>query len=162
MLNHTTFQLLRVRPRDGRAVVVRPLGPARDRGRRWRWSAAAAASATDTPCCGSTTRRGGGQLRVRLPRPGRFQRITAVLVNADARARGFDVGLLDWSYLTDGLPFEVSGRRDSAPTGAAPLLEVGAFCFFAFAFFLAGAVAMTSSVAASRSRAKLSRSAIAS
>ena len=47
---------------------------------------------------------------MRLPRPGRFKRITAVIVNADARASGFDVGLLDWSYLTDGLPFEVSGR----------------------------------------------------
>jgi hypothetical protein len=46
---------------------------------------------------------------VRLPRPGRFNRITAVVVNADARASGFDVGLLDWNYLTDGLPFELSG-----------------------------------------------------
>jgi SH3-like domain-containing protein len=45
-----------------------------------------------------------------LPRPGRFSRITAVVVNADARARGFSARRLDWLYLTDGLPFEVSGE----------------------------------------------------
>ncbi len=39
---------------------------------------------------------------MRLPRPGRFNRITAVLVNADARVQGFSAGLLDWNYLTDG------------------------------------------------------------
>ena len=109
MLNHTTFQLLRVRPRDGRAVVVRlsaPLGSAagvalvgRRGSERHGRSVVRLAYA-----------RGGGQLSVRLPRPGRFKRITAVIVNADARARGFDVGLLDWSYLTDGLPFELSGQ----------------------------------------------------
>ena len=54
--------------------------------------------------------RGGGRLAVRLPQPSRFQRITAVIVNADARARGFSVRSLDWNYLTDGLPFEVSGE----------------------------------------------------
>jgi hypothetical protein len=47
---------------------------------------------------------------VRLPRPGRFERITAVIVNADPRARGFSSRRLDWNYLTDGLPFEVSGE----------------------------------------------------
>ena len=49
-------------------------------------------------------------MTVRLRRPGRFERITAVVVNADARASGFSVGNLDWNYLTDGLPFRVSGR----------------------------------------------------
>ncbi|HKO39544.1 MAG TPA: hypothetical protein VJU14_14360, partial [Solirubrobacterales bacterium] len=53
--------------------------------------------------------RGGGSLAVRLSRPGRFSRITAVVVNADARATGFSSRRLDWNYLTDGLPFEVSG-----------------------------------------------------
>jgi hypothetical protein len=47
---------------------------------------------------------------VRLPHPGRFERITAVVVNADARERGFSARRLDWLYLTDGLPFEISGR----------------------------------------------------
>lgn len=106
LLNHTTFQLLRVTPRRGRAIVVRlnaPRGTAAglvlvgrigsERGGRAAYRIA--------------FRRGGGRLAVRLPRPERFQRITAVVVNADARARGFSVPSLDWNYLTDGLPFEV-------------------------------------------------------
>jgi hypothetical protein len=55
-------------------------------------------------------KRGGGQLTVRLPRPGRFSRITAVVVNADGRARGFSARRLDWLYLTDGFPFEISAE----------------------------------------------------
>jgi len=109
MLNHTTFQLLRVRPRQGRAVTVRLMAP------RGTAAGLALVGRRGSERHGHsvvrlTYRRGGGQLRARLPRPGRFNRITAVLINADARAQGFDVGLLDWSYLTDGLPFEVSGR----------------------------------------------------
>ncbi len=109
MLNHTTFQLLRVRPRQGRAVVADLEAP--------RGTAAAVAlvgrlgsERHGRPKVRIAYRPGGGRLSVRLPRPGRFKRITAVVVNADARASGFNVGNLDWNYLTDGLPFEVSGR----------------------------------------------------
>jgi len=109
MLNHTTFQLLRVQPRRGRAIVVHLQAP--------RGTAAGVAlvgrSGSERhgrPKVRIAYRRGGGELTVRLPRPARFKRITAVVVNADARAGGFDVGNLDWNYLTDGLPFVVSGR----------------------------------------------------
>jgi hypothetical protein len=109
LLNHTTFQLLRVRPRPGRAVVVHLAAP--------RGTAAGVALVGRTgserrgrPSVRLAYKPGGGTLIVRLRRPGRFKRITAVIVNADARAGGFDVGNLDWNYLTDGLPFEVSGR----------------------------------------------------
>jgi hypothetical protein len=109
MLNHTTFQLLRVRPRRGRAVVVHLDAP--------RGTAAAVAlvgrlgsERHGRPVVRLAYRRGGGHLAVRLRRPGRFKRITAVAVNADARASGFDVGNLDWNYLTDGLPFAISAR----------------------------------------------------
>jgi hypothetical protein len=109
LLNHTSFQFLRVRPRHGHALTLRLTAP--------RGTAAGLAlvgrlgsERHGHPVIRLDYRRGGGQLRVRLPHPGRFRRITAVLVNADARAKGFDVGLLDWNYLTDGLPFEVSGR----------------------------------------------------
>ena len=112
MLNHTTFQLLRVRPRKGRAVVVHLSAP--------RGTAAAVAlvgrlgsERHGRPKVRIAYRPGGGHLSVRLPDPNRFRRITAVIVNADARASGFDVGNLDWNYLTDGLPFEVSGRLQS-------------------------------------------------
>ena len=49
-------------------------------------------------------------MSVRLPRPGRFSRITAVVVNADATARGYSAHHLDWRYLTDRIPFELSGH----------------------------------------------------
>jgi hypothetical protein len=109
MLNHTTFQLLRVRPRDGRAVVVELSAP------RGTAAGVALVGRRGSERHGHSVvrldyARGGGRLSVRLPRPGRFNRVTAVVVNADARASGFDVGLLDWNYLTDGLPFELSGR----------------------------------------------------
>jgi hypothetical protein len=109
LLNHTTFQLLRVRTSRGRAVVVHLMAP--------RGTAAAVAlvgrrgsERHGRPLARVAYKRAGGKLAVRLPRPGRFERITAVVVNADARASGFSIGNLDWNYLTDGLPFEVSGR----------------------------------------------------
>jgi hypothetical protein len=110
LLNHTTFQLLRVRARRGRAVVIHLLAP--------RGTAAAVALVARRgselhghPLVRISYRRGGGPMAVRLARPGRFKRITAVVVNADARASGFSVGNLDWNYLTDGLPFQVSGQE---------------------------------------------------
>jgi hypothetical protein len=109
MLNHTTFQLLRVRPRRGRAIVVHLQAP--------RGTAAGVAlvgrlgsERHGRPKVRIAYRRGGGELTVRLAQPARFKRITVVVVNADARAGGFDVGSLDWNYLTDGLPFAVNGR----------------------------------------------------
>jgi hypothetical protein len=111
MLNHTTFQLLRVRARPGRAVTVRLTAPD-----------GTAAGVALVGRIGSehhgrsvvrlAYRPAGGSLAVRLPQSGRFKRITAVIVNADARAGGFNIGNLDWNYLTDGLPFVVSGRLD--------------------------------------------------
>ena len=109
MLNHTTFQLMRVRAGGGRAVTVQLMAP--------RGTAAAVAlvgrigsERHGRPVVRLDYQRAGGALSVRLPRPGRFQRVTAVIVNADARAGGFNIGNLDWNYLTDGLPFTVSGR----------------------------------------------------
>jgi hypothetical protein len=109
MLNHTTFQLLRVRPRRGRAIVVHLSAP--------RGTAAGVAlvgrlgsERHGRPRVRIAYRRSGGEMNVRLSRPSRFKRITAVVVNGDGRASGFSVGNLDWNYLTDGLPFVVSGR----------------------------------------------------
>jgi hypothetical protein len=109
MLNHTTFQLLRLRARGGRAVVVHLTAP------RGTAAGLALVGRRGSERGGRTVtrldyQRGGGRLTVRLRRPGRFERITAVVVNADARARGFSARRLDWLYLTDGFPFEVSGR----------------------------------------------------
>jgi Family of unknown function (DUF6055) len=108
-LNHTTFQLLRVRAQAGRAMVVHLTAPA-----------GTAAGLALVGRIGSERhgrsvsrinfKQRGGRLTVRLPRPGRFSRITAVVVNPDARAHGFSARRLDWLYLTDGLPYEISGE----------------------------------------------------
>lgn len=108
-LNHTTFQLLRVHARAGRSLLVEATAP---RG--------IAAGLALVGRIGSERRgrvvsslelsRRGGRMAVRLRRPGRFDRITAVLINADARAAGFSARRLDWAYLTDSAPFRVSAR----------------------------------------------------
>jgi hypothetical protein len=109
LLNHTTFTLLRVPAHSGRAAIV--------------WASAPRGIASSLALVGrvggerrghTITRldysRGGGRLAVRLGHPGRFSRITAVLVNADASASGFSARRLDWLYLTDRIPFEIRGR----------------------------------------------------
>jgi hypothetical protein len=108
-LNHTTFQLLRLHANRGRAVVVSAVAP---RG--------IAAGLTVVGRTGSERHgrvfkalrfsRHGGRMTVRLARPRRFNRITVVLVNADAREAGFSARRLDWAYLTDSAPFRVSAR----------------------------------------------------
>lgn len=108
-LDHTTCHLLRVPAGGGRAVVARVLAP------RGIAAAVALVGRIGTERRGRAVarlrfKRRGGRLAVRLPDPGRFSRITAVVVNADARAGGFSTRRLDWNYLRDSVPFEVSGR----------------------------------------------------
>lgn len=107
-LNHTTFALLRVRADGGRGVAVRAVAP------RGIDAGLALVGRVGSERHGHTiTRfdysRGGGKLYVRIGDPGRFSRITAVVVNADAAANGFSARHLDWRYLTDRIPFEVRG-----------------------------------------------------
>jgi hypothetical protein len=108
-LNHTTFQLLRVHARRGRAVVLHATAP------NGTAAGLALVGRTGSERHGHVVsvlrfKRGGGPLTVRLRRPGRFTRLTAVLVNADASAAGFSARRLDWTYLTDSAPFLVSAR----------------------------------------------------
>jgi len=110
-LNHATFQLLRVHPRGDRPLVVRAEAPA----------GVAAGLALVGRIGGErrgrvvsrlSYRRRGGRLSVRLADPRRFQRITAVVVNAGTRAEGFSARRLDWNYVTDTAPFRVrAGSR---------------------------------------------------
>jgi hypothetical protein len=108
-LNHTTFQLLRVRPSSAKAVVVHAVAPS-------GYAAGVAlvgriGSQRHGHVVSALTYKGhGGRISVRLPRPGRFSRLTAVLVNADASASGFSARRLDWAYLTESAPFRVSAR----------------------------------------------------
>jgi hypothetical protein len=109
LLNHTTFEPLQVVAKEGRAVVVHVTAP------RGTAAAVALVGRIGTERGGQVIsnidyRRGGGKLRVQLADPARFSRITAVVVNADARATGFSARRLDWRYLTDQLPFAVRGN----------------------------------------------------
>lgn len=108
-LNHATFQLLRVHAAGGRAVVARAFAP----------PGIAAGLALVGRTGGETHghvvsklsfEQHGGAMTVRLGRPGRFERITAVVINADIRAEGFSARRLDWNYLTDTAPFRVRAR----------------------------------------------------
>jgi hypothetical protein len=108
-LNHATFELLGVHAGGGRAVVVDALAPTGiDAG-------LALVGRIGGGRHGRVVSRldfepNGGALTVSLPRPGRFRRVTAVVVNADTSARGFDARRLDWNYLTDTAPFRVRAR----------------------------------------------------
>jgi hypothetical protein len=107
-LNHTTFQMIRVAAK-GKGVIVSARAPQ---------SIAAALALVGR--IGSERHgrvvsrldysRGGGTMMVRLSRPGRFSRITAVLVNADAAAGPFSPRKLDWSYFDDRTPFSIAAR----------------------------------------------------
>jgi Family of unknown function (DUF6055) len=108
-LNHATFQLLRVHPGGGRAVVARAIAPPGVA------AGLALVGRTGSERFGHVVsrlrfRQHGGELIVRLAHPARFQRITAVLINADTRAQGFSARRLDWNYLTDTAPFWVRAR----------------------------------------------------
>lgn len=108
-LNHTTFQLLRVHAGAARAVVVDLAAP------RGIPAGLALVGRIGSERRGRAIKvlrykRSGGHMSVRLFRPGRFDRVTAVLINADARAVGFSARRLDWAYLTDSAPFRASAR----------------------------------------------------
>lgn len=108
-LNHATFQLLRVHASGGRAVVARAEAP------RGVAAGLALVGRISSERFGRVVSRlrfrpHGGPLTVRLGHPGRFERITAVVVNADTRAEGFNARRLDWNYLTDTAPFRVRAR----------------------------------------------------
>lgn len=108
-LNHTTFQLLRVHAHGGRAVLVTatvPRGVAAGLALVGRIGAARDGRVVSR----LNFKRRGGAMAVRLARPGRFERITAVLVNADTRKDGFSPRRLDWNYLTESAPFTARAR----------------------------------------------------
>jgi hypothetical protein len=106
-LNHTTFQLLRVHAHGGRRLVVHATAP------RGIAAGLALVGRLGSERHGRVVkvlrfRRNGGRMTVRIARPGRFDRLTAVLINADTSAAGFSARRLDWAYLTDSAPFRAS------------------------------------------------------
>jgi hypothetical protein len=58
----------------------------------------------------------GGRGTVTLADPGRFQRITAVVVNSDIRQSGFSSAADDWTYSKDGSAITLVLNDHTAPT----------------------------------------------
>lgn len=52
--------------------------------------------------------KNGGRSSISLGNPAGYSRITAVLVNADIRQRGYSGSRQDWLYSRDSVPFQVS------------------------------------------------------
>jgi hypothetical protein len=108
-LNHTTLKLLALPAKRGRKLRVSARVPARTT------VALALVGRIGGERRGRVVsrlvfRRRGGLLSVALRRPERFDRLTAVLVNADTRQRGFDPLRLDWIYTRNRVPFTVRAR----------------------------------------------------
>jgi len=57
----------------------------------------------------------GGRARVALEQPGRFTRLTAVLINADVAHDGFRPELGDWAFRADSRPVSALVTTDFAP-----------------------------------------------
>ncbi len=95
ILDHTTYRLLRVHPRTARSLRVEATG------KPGVATALAVVGRVGGQSSGTVVsrlalKRNRGTMTVRLARPGRFDRITVVLVNADSRVSG--PGFVDWRY----------------------------------------------------------------
>ncbi|MEA2449491.1 MAG: hypothetical protein QOG63_1423 [Thermoleophilaceae bacterium] len=116
-LNHTTYALINVRAGGSRAIHAAVRVPAGTRA-----SVALVGRVGEPP--DSATRVAlkqlphGGLGSVTMPRPGRFSRLTAVIVNSDASVRGFSLSTGDWVYRKDGQRVLASVSRDFAPPHA--------------------------------------------
>jgi len=108
-LNHTTFSLIAVPATEAGEVVVHVTAP------EGVAAGLALVGRLGSETGGTTVqalayREEGGELVARLPDPGRFQRITAVLVNADTQISGWDPSEEVWSYTGNDEPFEVTAE----------------------------------------------------
>jgi Family of unknown function (DUF6055) len=107
VLDHTTYRLLRVQPAAARSLRVDATG-----------KPGVATSLAVVGRLGSekggtvvsdvALKRNRGTMKVRLARPGRFDRITVVVINADSRVSG--PGFLDWRYTGNGARVAVRAR----------------------------------------------------
>ncbi len=108
-LNHTTFSLIRIPPTEGAEVEVHVKAP------EGIAAGLALVGREGSELHGTTVkaidyRETGGELVARLPDPGRFRRITAVLVNADTQISGWEPFEEVWDYTGNDEPFEVSAE----------------------------------------------------
>ena len=106
VLDHTTYRLLRVRA-GGRVVKLRVRAP------RGISSGIALVGRLKGGRLVKSIKvmKNGGAGTVRLSRPGRFQRITAVVTNADFDQRGFSARINDWRYTGNNAPYRIRLTR---------------------------------------------------
>lgn len=107
-LDHTALRMFRVRAAGNRAIRLRV------KARRGVRSGIALIGRRGDPVGGAVTvssrfMERGGAASIRLRRPGRFDRLTAAVVNADGRVRGF--AGFDWEYRHDDREFRVRLTR---------------------------------------------------
>lgn len=104
VLDHTAYRLLNVQPTSRRQLKLRV------RAERGVETGIALVGRDDDT--GTVTRkvkllRKGGRGSVTLGSPGGFERITAAVVNADGRVKGFDPDRGDWVYSRNNVKFRV-------------------------------------------------------
>jgi hypothetical protein len=100
-LDHTSFALVNVTPtNDAKIKLIASL----PRGTQGAFALVGREgdAETGTPTVLMQRLPSGGQTSIDLENPGRFSRITAVLVNADSTQSGFSQFLGDWEFAKDG------------------------------------------------------------
>jgi hypothetical protein len=105
VLDHTAYRLFNVAPTHSPKLKLRV------RGERGVQTGIALVGRDDET--GSVTRKvkllkKGGRGSVTLPGPGKFERVTAVVVNADGRVKGFDPRIRDWVYTRNNVEYHAS------------------------------------------------------
>ncbi|MEA2404972.1 MAG: hypothetical protein QOE08_1619 [Thermoleophilaceae bacterium] len=113
-LDHTTYALFNVRPTSAARVKVVGAAPAGTR------SAFALVGRVGDEVTGKATvalkrLSNGGAGSVSLSKPGRFQRITAVAINGDARSSSYSARLQDWVFSKDKQEMTVRVSTDYKP-----------------------------------------------
>jgi hypothetical protein len=100
-LDHTSFALVNVTPTQHEKIKLIASLPRDTRG-AFALVGREGDAETGLPVVSMKRLPRGGQTSVELANPGRFSRITAVLINGDARQSGFSSFLGDWEYARDG------------------------------------------------------------
>ena len=105
VLDHTSYKLLKVAPSRRGRVKLRVKAE-----RGVRAGIALVGRDDDTGAVKRKVKvlRKGGRGAVKLKAPDRFERITAVVVNADGRVKGFDPRRRDWVYTRNNVRFRAS------------------------------------------------------
>ena len=100
-LDHTSFALVNVTPTQDEKIKLIGSLPRATRGALALVGREGSAEA-GVPVVALKPLPRGGQVNIELANPGRFERITAVLVNADTTQAGFSQFLGDWEFAKDG------------------------------------------------------------